>query len=206
MSETATPTPTSETDSATPKKKKSNLLFIIIGFVLLLGGAGGGFYYWRIASASAASTEEGGEKKAKGKKEAKSSDEEEDAPEKTSAKMSKSAKKSLDAALPDDENVKTVIELQPFIVNLADENQERYLRMTVSVGIGGEGGEEKPEPLFVTRIRNALIAVLTLKKSEEVLTIEGKTKLRKELLKAAQAASEEPHVEAIYITDFIVQL
>ena len=30
--------------------------------------------------------------------------------------------------------------------------------------------------------------------------------LRKELLKAAQAASEEPHVQAIYITDFIVQL
>ena len=51
-----------------------------------------------------------------------------------------------------------------------------------------------------------MLAVLTTKKSEDVLSVEGKTKLRKELLEAAQAASEEPHVEAIYITDFIVQL
>ena len=55
-------------------------------------------------------------------------------------------------------------------------------------------------------IPNAMLAVIADKKSEDVLTVEGKAKLRKELLKAAQAASEEPHVRAIYITDFIVQL
>ena len=37
--------------------------------------------------------------------------------------------------------VKEVIELQPFIVNLADKNEARYLRMTISLGIG-ESAEE----------------------------------------------------------------
>lgn len=51
-----------------------------------------------------------------------------------------------------------------------------------------------------------MLAVLAQKKSDDVLSAEGKVKLRKELLKAAQAVSTEPEVEAIYITDFIVQL
>lgn len=209
MSEIAPENPTSEAASAAPKKKKSNLLFIILGVVLLAGGGGGGFYYWRTASASAAEAQEGGdEKKAKPKKAAKHSGDEEDEPEeKADSKSSKSAKKSLQAALPDDEGVTSVVELQPFIVNLADENQERYLRMTVSVGVGGEDGAHgKPDQVFITRVRNAILAVLSLKKSDEILNVEGKTKLRKEVLQAAQAASEHPHVEAIYITDFIVQL
>ena len=37
------------------------------------------------------------------------------------------------------------------------------MRLTVNVGIGGEEGgkEAKPDPLFTTRIRNAMLAVLT---------------------------------------------
>jgi flagellar basal body-associated protein FliL len=79
--------------------------------------------------------------------------------------------------------------------------------MTVSLGIdGAEVAGEKPDQLFTTRVRNALLAVLSEKKSDQILTVEGKNKLRKELLKAAQSASENPEVKAIYITDFIVQL
>ena len=91
-------------------------------------------------------------------------------------------------------------------MNLADTEQARYLRMSVSLGIGEGEGSEKPEQLFMTRVRNAMLAVLSDKNSEEILSVEGKTKLRKDLLKAAQAAADEPEVQAIYITDFIVQL
>ena len=109
--------------------------------------------------------------------------------------------------LPDDADVTNVIELQPFIINLADTEQARYLRMTVSLGVGGaKDSKEKPDQLFMTRVRNAMLAVLSNKKSEDVLSVEGKAKLRKELLSAAQAAAEEPEVQAVYITDFIVQL
>ena len=116
----------------------------------------------------------------------------------------------LELSLPDDGDVKQVIELQPFIINLADEGEARYLRMTVSLGLdGGEGGgegESKPDTLMTTKVRSAMISVLTTKHSDEILSVEGKALLRKELLRAARAVVKEPEVHAIYITDFIVQL
>ena len=203
----------SETQNATTEEtaatggKKSFTKIIIIAVVLVLVG-GGGLYYWKSRAAAAEENAETSEKDGKSEKKSKSkkpADESEEETEETD----KSAKKTstLKSALPNDENVKKVIELPPFIVNLADSDNARYLRMTVSLGVGGEENEsEKPDTLFMTRVRNAMLAVLSEKKSDEILTTDGKAKLRKELLKAAQAASEEPHVEAIYITDFIVQL
>lgn len=179
------------------KEKKGGKKFLIIGIlaVLLLGGAGGGFYFWKASKAAAAGEEETPKKKGSKKAEG----------EETASGENNGA---LKESIPDDEEVKAVVELPPFIVNLADAEQARYLRMTVSLGVGGEEGgkSEKPDQLFMTRVRNAMLAVLGEKKSDEILTVEGKAKLRKELLNAAQAASEEPHVQAIYITDFIVQL
>ena len=188
----------------TNQPKKKSKLFLIVGLlvILLAGGAGGYYFYAKAGSAEAAGNDEA-DSKTKGKKSSSKDDEEES----DGADEKDSKKDSLKSSLPDDEDVKSVVEIPPFIVNLADSDSPRYLRMTVSLGIGGEdGAEAKPEPLFLTRVKNAMLAVLTTKSSEDVLSAEGKTKLRKELLKAAQAASEEPHVEAIYITDFIVQL
>lgn len=198
MSEIEKETVTATSD-AEPPKKKGGMKFILIGvvLVLLLGGGGAGYYFLRIAGAQAA---EEPEKKTDKKSAAKKASDEEDEPK---------AKKTgaLADAIPDDEEVKKVIEVQPFIVNLADAEQARYLRMTVSLGVGGEGGEkEKPDTVFLTKVRNAMLAVLSEKTSEEILTVEGKAKLRKELLKAAQASAAEPEIIAIYITDFIVQL
>jgi len=197
-------------EETAPGGKRSFKKLILIAIVLILLG-GGGFYYWRSKSAAATENnevsekdEKSTEKKSKSKKSSDDSEEEAEDEEKP-AKKSSSGKSSM----PSDEDVKKVVELPPFIVNLADAENARYLPMTVSLGIGGEEGSgesEKPDQLFMTRVRNAMLAVLVEKKSDEILTVEGKAKLRKELLKAARGASEEPSVEAIYITDFIVQL
>src|SRR5205823_4063522 len=55
--------------------------------------------------------------------------------------------KSKDPGVQDDSKVKQVIELQPFIINLADKGESRYLRLTINLGVGGEKGEEKADPL-----------------------------------------------------------
>lgn len=197
-------------------KKKSKLPLIIIAVVVLAAVGGGGFFFMR---KSAAAETEGGEKAEKSeksaasKKKSKASEDEEEEEEsddsEAEAKPADGAKKkSPSLKLPDDSKVAQVVELQPFVVNLADSNASRYLRISVSVGMAGaEGGEEaKPDALLTTRIRNAMLAVLTTKTSDDVLTVEGKTQLRKELLKAAQKAADEADVEAIYITEFIVQM
>ena len=187
---------------------------IIVALVVVLGLGGGGAFYLRSAGAATESTTEKSKKKGKGHKKAAAKEEadgeeEEEHEAEDEEEAAEDDSESPHDSLPDDSEVKHVIELQPFIVNLADEDEARYLRLTVSLGVsGGEGGkeEEKPDPLFTTRVRNSLLAMLTTKHSKDVLTSDGKAKLRKELLKAAQAASEEPEVHAIYITDFIVQL
>lgn len=203
---------TAPAPAAPPAKKKSKLLLMIVTLVVLLA-AGGGAYFFLFKSSAASAKE----KKSSAKKAA-AAEEEADAHEETAEEETghegeaktkddgKKASKSVKVSLPKDEDVKAVIELQPFIVNLADTEEARYLRLTVSLGLAGEGGEEKPDTIFTTRVRNALLAVLTTKRSDDILSAEGKDRLRKELLTAARAASKEPQVEAIYITDFIVQL
>ncbi|MEZ5425401.1 MAG: flagellar basal body-associated FliL family protein [Pyrinomonadaceae bacterium] len=201
MSEQVQENQATEGAAGPAKKGKSKLLLIII-IVLLLGGGGGGYYYWTTTSAAAAENENEAKdgKKSKDDEEGAADDEEE------SGKKSSKSNKTLKGVVPDDEEVKQIIELEPFIVNLADTDQARYLRMTVSLGIG-EGEEEKEnQNLFITRVRNAMLAVISNKSSEEVLSVEGKAKLRKELLRAARSAADEPEIHAIYITDFIVQL
>ena len=168
---------------AEPVKKKGGkkLIIALILVILLLGGAGGGFYYWRISSVSAAEKDGKENKKSRSKKESvdeEKEDEEKKSENKSGGKSEESG--SLKDALPDDEAVKQIIELQPFIINLADTEQARYLRLSVSLGVDGEEGKgEKPNQLFITRVRNAVLAVLSNKKSEDVLSVEGKAKLRK---------------------------
>jgi flagellar protein FliL len=217
MSEATTPAPAA---GAAEPKKKSKLILIVALAALLLAAGGGGYWFFVLRpKAAEAKGARGGKgekdekaKKAGGKKadagEEEQGDEEdgeEESAEGQAASNQDAVKKQFKLELPDDKEVKKIIELPPFIVNLADEGEAYYLRLSVSVGVGGEG-EEKPDPLFTTRVRNAMLAVLTTKTSADVLTQEGKSKLRKELLKAARAASAEPRVEAIYITDLIVQL
>jgi flagellar protein FliL len=207
------------------KKGGSKMMLIIILAVVLAGG-GGGAYYFFFVSAKAAEEEEGHGKK----KKSKHSDEEEEGhgeeghgeegkegEHKELDPAAAAAKKVLKDAVPDDEEVKTLIELPAFVVNLADTEEPRYLRMTVSLGVGeaeegGDGGGghggggDGADPLLVAKVRNAMLAILGTKSSDQILTVEGKNQLRKELLKAARAASHHPEVVAIYITDFIVQL
>jgi flagellar FliL protein len=220
MSDTPAPAPASSEESGAQSKSKSKLPLIAGLAVLLLAGGGGGYWFFvvRAKAAAAKSTEEGGKDKAEKKKKADdeehaSADEEESsdepaADEESNAETAHSAgkkKKEFKFTPPDDKEVKHVIELQPFIVNLADREGNYYLRMTLSIGVG-ESREEKADPLFTTRVRNAILAVLTTRTSEDVLTPEGKARLRRELLKAVRRAVEEPKIHAIYITDLIVQL
>ena len=206
MSETTTENTTSEMSGNNEPTKKSSMKLIIIVLVVLILAGGGGYFFFRKTTTEPVNAQESEkDSKKSSKKESSKETSKEDESEGKSEKSD--ATTSVEDAIPEDEDVKNIVDLPPFIVNLADDYQARYLRLSVSVGLGGEGGEsEKPNTIFITRIRNAMLAVLSVKKSSDILTVKGKAKLRKELLKAAQAASEEPEVKAIYITDFIVQL
>lgn len=182
-------------------KKKSNLVKIIIMVVVLAGAGVGGYYFWHISVAKAAANV------AKSKKDDSSSDEKPNGKGKSKSSGDKADKDKTDkiaAMLPEDEDVKQVIELPAFTLNLADPEENRFLRLAMSIGVAEEAAE-KPDQIFLIRVRNAALAVLMTKTSTEILSADGKTALRKELLDAIHEAVKEPHVQAIYITELIVQ-
>lgn len=204
MSDTPATAPAEE---AQPKKSKLPLIIIAAVVVVALGGGGAFFFLKRGQAAEATEKDKKSVKEGKGKH-GKEEEEEEEPAAAEHGKEGEPGKPKFSVKrlnLPDDKNVKNIVELAPFVVNLTDKGEARYLRLVVSIGIG-ETKEEKPGPLVTTRVRNAMLAVLITKSSDEVLTDEGKAILRKQLLKAAQASVEELPIEAVYITDFIVQL
>lgn len=80
-----------------------------------------------------------------------------------------------------------IITLQEFLVNLAD--QQTYVRTDIALGVaegaeihapGGGGNEEGDDP----RVRDSIILILSAKKPGELATLEGKAKLKKEIIAA----------------------
>lgn len=81
-----------------------------------------------------------------------------------------------------------------------------------SGGGASEGGAEAGglPPALAERepmIKDAVIRVLSSKKTAEVLTVDGKDQLKEELIEAINAATglEEGPVVAVYFTEFIIQ-
>jgi flagellar protein FliL len=103
----------------------------------------------------------------------------------------------------------TVIHLDGFTVNLADPEENHFLRVTMELAI-----EHMPPPLErekpnsglpMARIRDTILSVLTVGKADVLLTPEGKENLKKNLLDALNRENPELGVREIYFTEFLVQ-
>lgn len=105
--------------------------------------------------------------------------------------------------------IKGVLHLEPFVVNLADSEDNRFLRVGIDLGLGilppakeGKGGAGD---VPIARIRDCILAVLSTWRSDALLAPEGKQKLKDELSHALQDRVPELGVKEIYFTDFLVQ-
>jgi flagellar protein FliL len=122
-----------------------------------------------------------------------------------------SAAAAAPAAEAKPEPPKFTVHLEPFTVNLADVEQNHFLRITMDLGLekapaGADKGKEGAGDAIPTaRIRDAVLSVLTVGKADELLTSEGKEKLKQDLLKAIDDKAPEIGVKEIYFTEFIVQ-
>jgi flagellar FliL protein len=97
----------------------------------------------------------------------------------------------------------SIFVLEPFIVNLMDLKGIRFLKLTLEVELAGI-----PEDVFkkeTPKIRDSLIILLTSKGYEEVSSIQGKLKLREEILYRVNKIVGDGKVKAVYFTDFVVQ-
>lgn len=94
--------------------------------------------------------------------------------------------------------------IEPLIVNLADEQGKRYLRVTMELEM------EKPEMAEelkkrIAPVRNAILMVLPEKRFEDIRTTEGKAALKDEILAKINPMLSSGKITNIYYTEFVVQ-
>ncbi|HEX5356453.1 MAG TPA: flagellar basal body-associated FliL family protein [Aquabacterium sp.] len=164
-----------------PKKGPKKLIIIIAAVVLLLVlGGGGAFFMMKKkaaeAEAAAAAEEEDGGGHAKPAKEAK-----------------KPEHGKGDHAAPP-----AFVPLEPFVVNLADRDSERFAQVGITLQVDDAKMSEEMKA-YMPAIRNAILLILSHKSSEELLSQEGKQKLAEEIRRDAARAMgyeiEDPEEE-----------
>ena len=155
--------PAATADAAPPAKagKKKLVILVTAVLVLVLGGAGAAFVLMKKKSADGEDGAEGGPARAEAHEPAKAH-----------------------AKVRDPKHPPTFVPLDPFTVNLADKDSERYAQIGITLEIDdAKVGEELK--VYMPAIRNNILMVLSHKTAAQLLTREGKEKLAKSILYAA---------------------
>ena len=170
----------SQSPPAEAKKGSGKLVIIIAAVVVLLGGGGGA--YWFLGRSSAAAAEETGT---------------------TTTEYKKPEKKKHE----EPEEPPGIVAFDPFIVNLADGGGSRFLRLTLKLVVPGEETAKELEEDDVTRsrVRSAMLELLTQQTAESLVTPEGKAELKTQIAEQASHAMHDTEVLDVLFSEFVVQ-
>jgi flagellar protein FliL len=140
-----------------PKKGKKKLIVMVAAALILVGGGGGGYFYMakqKAAAAALAAAEEGGEEAAPAHKPA------------------------------DPKAVPTYVPLDPFVVNLADKDTDRFAQIGVTLEVDDAKFADQMK-VYMPAIRNGILLALAHKTSTELLQRSGKEALAEEIMREA---------------------
>lgn len=111
------------------------------------------------------------------------------------------------AALAD--QISSVLALDSFVVNLQDPSGNGYLRVSIDLGLAAspsaEGSDKEKQANYLPRVRDTILSVLGAQSVDTLLTPDGKTRLKADLLKAIDASVPELQCKQVYFTEFLVQ-
>jgi flagellar protein FliL len=159
-------------EAPAPKKGSKKMIIIIAVAALVLVGGGGGAFMMMKKKAADAEAEEGAEGG--------------HAPAKTAAKH-------------DPKSVPTFVALDPFTVNLADRQAERFAQVGVTLEVGDAKMSDQIKA-FMPAIRNNVLLAIADRTSAELLERDGKKmlaeKIRKETSRALGVEVEDDEAAA----------
>lgn len=94
--------------------------------------------------------------------------------------------------------------LDPFLVNLADKESRRYLKLKVELEVDGEGTAKELEK-YTPNIRDALILLLSSKTYLDIASFKGKQQLKEEIKQRVAALPGGKKVSNVFFTEFVAQ-
>jgi flagellar FliL protein len=145
-------------DAAPPAKGKKKLIIIIaVALLVVLGGGGAALMMMKKGKAEA---EEGADEAAPAKKA---------------------------AAKPDPKAAPVFVPLDPFTVNLADRNADRYAQIAVTLELNDPTLEPQIKT-FMPAIRNNVLLAMADRTAEELLARDGKEKLARRIMRETSRA------------------
>lgn len=168
-----------EQEAPEEAKKGGMLKLIIIGVAVVVLGVGG-FFGWQLFMGDEPAAED-------------------------QAQPEAAQEKDKEKAAPTEEAPKSLVKMEPFIVNLADPGGKRYLKLTLSLDVADELLKAEVEKRM-PRIRDSLLLLLSSKTYEDLAPVSGKIKLRNQVLSIVnRSLGGGDGVHAVYFSEFVIQ-
>lgn len=176
---------------ATPGMSMKMVIIIIVVVSTLLLAGGGAFLMFKLMGGG-----HGGEE-AKSETGAAKEESRSEAEKKPAAAEAKSG--AAKAASPG-----LIFDVEPFIVNLADMAEVRYLKLTVKLELDSQEASAELTGRM-PQVRDTILVLLTSKDSASIRSTQGKFQLRDEITQRINSILPKPSVRTVYFTEFVVQ-
>ena len=98
----------------------------------------------------------------------------------------------------------TIYPLEPFIINLQDNQGERYLKLIMQLEISDPLGAKELD-LLKPKIRDNILDLLSAKTYKELMDVGGKQRLREEVIMRLNSIVTTAKISKVYFTEFVVQ-
>ncbi|NVN89777.1 MAG: flagellar basal body-associated FliL family protein [Desulfuromonadales bacterium] len=99
--------------------------------------------------------------------------------------------------------VANIYPLEPFIVNIYDGQELRYLKVKVEMEMAGAVKGDLDARL--APIRDAILVLLSSKTLQDIQDLQGKNQIKEEILVAINKIITPAKIGKVYFTDFVVQ-
>lgn len=99
--------------------------------------------------------------------------------------------------------VSSMYPLEPFIVNIYDGQELRYLKVKVEIEMAAAVKGELDARL--APIRDAILILLSAKTLQDIQDVQGKNQLKEEIMTALNKILPPGKIAKVYFTDFVVQ-
>jgi len=94
--------------------------------------------------------------------------------------------------------------MEPFIVNLADNSGERYLKAVVQLEVTDQENTTAMDSLK-PKFRDCVLDILTAKSATELMDLNGKQRLRDDIASRLNKHLPKGRIVRVYFTEFVIQ-